>query len=89
MKKTLYIILFMILGGMITLLIHAALEIPALALIERQLSETGDSWLWRNWGIVHGVGGSVLTLSGLVFGFFAGKMFWRILYVEKRRGRQI
>ncbi len=75
----------MVLGFLLSMLVHAALEIPALVMVERQLA-AGESWLSEYWWLFHGIGGAVLSLSGVVFGFFLGRKYWRIIYIEQRRG---
>ena len=86
MKKYLYIFLFMVLGLLLSQLIHSAIEIPVISLMSKQLLETGESWLADYWWLLHDMGSIVLWLAGLVFGFAMGKKYWRILYVEKRYG---
>jgi hypothetical protein len=83
MKKVFYIGMFMILGVLLSTLVHVALEFPALASISRNLSEGGESWLWNHWWLFHDIGGMVLLIVGLVLGFLAGKKYWRIVYVKK------
>ena len=86
MKKYFYIAAFVLLGLLLSQLIHAAIEIPVISLMSEQLTETGESWLADYWWLLHDIGAIVLWLAGLAFGFAMGKKYWRILYVEKRRG---
>ncbi|OGI32000.1 MAG: hypothetical protein A3G09_02955 [Candidatus Moranbacteria bacterium RIFCSPLOWO2_12_FULL_48_12] len=87
MKRIFYIIAFMFLGLLVTQLVHAALEIPTLHLVANRYDVYGDSFVWQNWRVIHGVGGKLLSLAGLLTGFFLGRKFWQILYVEKRSGQ--
>lgn len=78
--------LFMVLGFLVATLIHGALEIPLLFWMQADLEMGQTNWLWEIWPMTHQIGGVFLWLSGTVIGFFLGKKFWRILYIEKRYG---
>lgn len=86
MKKYFYIAAFTFLGLLLSFLVHAALEIPILSLVMGNYETYGDSYVWRNWSMIHAVGGKSLSLAGVIFGFFMGRTCWQILYVEKRYG---
>ena len=68
------------------MLVHAAVEIPTLRIITADPALMAGNYLWQHWGLLHGVGGSVLSASFILFGFILGRKFWQILYVEKRYG---
>lgn len=85
MKRIFYIASFAFLGVLVSTLVHAAIEIPLLSVMENQLM-TGSSFLADNWWFIHGWGGKLLWLGGVVGGYIAGRRFWQILYVEKRYG---
>ena len=42
---------------------------------------------WNGWYMVHRIGSYILFILGIIFGFYQGKMWWRIIYVEKRFGK--
>lgn len=86
MKKYFYIAAFMFLGLLVSMLVHAAIEIPTLAIITADPDAMADNFVWRNWWLFHGIGGRVLSVAFVVLGFFLGRRFWQILYVEKRYG---
>lgn len=86
MKRYCYIAAFMFLGFLVSLLVHAAIEIPTLALITADPAAMGASYMWQHWPLWHGIGGKALTLLFLGMGFLLGQKFWQILYVEKRYG---
>jgi len=86
MKRILYIGAFMFLGFLLSMLMHAALEYPTLMIISGDFARYQDSFVWQNWRVIHGVGGKILSLGGILLGFFLGRKFWQILYVEKRYG---
>lgn len=86
MKKYFYIVAFMFLGFLVSMLVHALIEIPTLAVITRDPDTMADSYIWQNWWFFHGIGGRALSVGGILLGFFLGRKFWQILYVEKRYG---
>jgi hypothetical protein len=86
MKKYFYYACFTILTLILSLIIHALLEMLALHLIINNLELYGESWLWQNWVEAHAVFSSVLWLLGLGLGLWGGRHFWRRIYIEKRFG---
>lgn len=86
MKRIFYITSFTVLGLLLATLVHAAIEIPILSLITSDFARYQDSFLWRHWSAIHGIGGAVLWGAGVFGGVIAGRRFWQILYVEKRYG---
>jgi amino acid permease len=86
MKRIVYIGLFIFLGLAVSTLIHALIELPTLNLITGDFETYADSYLWRNWKMIHGVGGVLLWLAGAISGYLCGVKWWQILYVEKRYG---
>ena len=86
MKRAFYIALFVLLGLIVATLLHALIELPTLSLITGNFEKYGNSYVWQNWRMIHGIGGAVLWLAGLVGGYWCGVKGWQILYVEKRYG---
>lgn len=48
MKRYFYIAAFMFLGFLVSLLVHAAVEIPTLAIIMADPDEMADNYLWQH-----------------------------------------
>ncbi len=86
MKRYFYIAAFMFLGLLVSMLVHAGIEIPTLMLITRNPDTIVVNYIWQNWWLFHGVGGKALSLAFVIFGFILGRKFWQVLYVEKRYG---
>ncbi len=86
MKRYFYIGAFMFLGLLVSMLVHAAVEIPTLALITADPDAMATNYVWQHWRLFHGGGGKFLSVAGILFGFFMGRKCWQILYVEKRYG---
>jgi hypothetical protein len=76
----------MFLGFLVSLLVHAAVEIPTLAIMSRDPDTMMTNYVWQHWWLFHGVGGKVLSFAFVAFGFILGRKCWQILYVEKRFG---
>jgi heme/copper-type cytochrome/quinol oxidase subunit 1 len=82
MKKTIYIILFTFLGVLLQFLVHAAIEIPYLGLLNHNFEKYGFGLTWSQLLTIHAVLTIILILIGALFGFFAGKFCWRKIYIE-------
>ena len=78
MKKGIYIFLFVVLGVMLSQLLHSLIEIPVL----KVLTDNPDT-NWGTWRMAHKIGGMILTLLGIIFGYLQGQKWWQIIYVEK------
>ena len=85
-KKYVYIGAFGFLGYLVSLLVHAGIEIPALGWIMGEAGEYGNNWVWQNWEMLHRGASIAITLLGVGGGLYLGQRFWQILYVEKRYG---
>lgn len=86
MKRYFYIAAFMFLGLLVSVLVHALIEIPTLAIVTANPDAMTESFIWQHWWLFHGIGGRALMMGFIVLGFFLGRKFWRVLYVEKRYG---
>ncbi len=85
LKKIIYIIAFSLLGILMAFLIHAVIEFAVVALLLRNFTKYSLGFSWQQWFTVHQVVTVVLLLAGGLFGLSQGFLWWRILYVEKRR----
>ncbi|OGZ35026.1 MAG: hypothetical protein A2V60_01255 [Candidatus Portnoybacteria bacterium RIFCSPHIGHO2_01_FULL_39_19] len=82
MKKAIYVALFTFLGVLLQFLLHAAIEIPYLGLLNRNFEKYGFGLTWPELLTIHVVLTVVLIIAGVLFGFFAGKYYWRKIYIE-------
>jgi hypothetical protein len=85
MKKFIYISLWIILGFLLSLFAHAGIEVWY---INYLLSHNSAPVNFPVFGHYCALPFSVqysLLLAGLVAGYFVGKFFWRVVYVERRR----
>lgn len=86
MKRYIYIVLFVLLGLLVSTLVHVAIEWPLLQLVINDYEQYGQSYWWRNWELLHGTGGVVIWLLGIGVGYWCGVRYWRVLYEEHRYG---
>jgi len=85
MKRTIYIILAMFLGFLLSLLLHVAVETIYLQLAEGPVQ----------WHSFFGLGlcalpiwlSSLFAVAGILFGYWLGVVWWRIVYIEYRHWR--
>jgi len=84
-KKIIYIILTMILGLILSFIFHAAIEICYInhllgkGILPEPSSLTHQCYLPSVLQII-------LLLIGLLGGYFLGHLWWRIVYIERKRG---
>ena len=69
-------------GILLQFLVHAAVEIPYLSLLNRDFERYGFGLKWPQLLAVHVVLTIILIIAGAAFGFFAGKYCWRKIYIE-------
>jgi len=74
-KKLLYILAFGFLGFIVATLIHGVVELVLLDVIFGDSANASSVW-WREWALIHAVGGSVLWTAGIVVGLYAGTRWW-------------
>lgn len=67
----------MLLGLLLSTIIHAAIEIPLMWLVANDPMAYANVWWWRNWEVIHGVGSLTLWFAGLVLGFLYAERCWR------------
>lgn len=85
-KRTTYIILSVIFGFILSIVVHAALEIWYLG----EVIANGEGIIWYSgFGMADGACSFPLYLQygllvlGLISGYLLGRWWWKIVYVEK------
>ena len=84
MKKIVYIILFIILGSLLQLLVHAVIESIYIRLLIVDFDTYSLGWSWADWYLIHDVGTFILLVAGMVLGWWQGKYWWRRIYEKKK-----
>ncbi|HYC80097.1 MAG TPA: hypothetical protein VEC17_03655 [Candidatus Binatia bacterium] len=84
MKRNLYIILFTILGLIVSFFIHAVVEVWYIKVLMNDFDTYGFGLTWENWESIHNVSVVLLNIIFAWWGYKQGKKWWRILYVEKK-----
>lgn len=85
MKRTIYVVLFVILGILVQFLAHAGLEIWYGGLLLEDFEKYGLGFSWSTWFMIHHIGAVALFLAGAIAGYFSGVYWWRVIYDEKKR----
>ncbi len=83
-KKTIYAILFTVLGIIISFLVHAVIEIWYIGLLISDFGKYGFGLAWPFWYFIHSVLTILLFVTGAAFGYTQGKYWWRILYESNK-----
>lgn len=89
MKKIFYIALFMVLGIILSFIVHAVVEIVMITLLEKEFETFNLGLSWVEWYLVHDIGAVVLFILGVSLGYIQGKHWWRVIYIEKRYPKKL
>ncbi len=84
MKRIVYIAAFAILGILLQFLVHALIELWYTALLMADFARYGLGLPWDAWFLIHHIATAVLFVGGVVGGYFSGRYWWRIIYIEKK-----
>lgn len=74
----------MVLGFLLQLLLHAAIEIWYIGLLLANFPRYSLGLSWEGWRIVHHVGTVVLFIGGIWGGYVLGVRWWQIVYIERK-----
>ena len=78
-KKIIYIISWMVLGILLSFLIHAFIEFKYLS----WAGENNRVIIWYGGCALHPVLRVGLFITGVLFGFWQGKFWWQKIYIER------
>ncbi|MFH0852198.1 MAG: prepilin-type N-terminal cleavage/methylation domain-containing protein [bacterium] len=84
MKKIVYIFFCVILGGLLSFILHGLIEIFVIVLLSNNFATYGLGLSWSDWFFIHTLGTIVLLAAGILGGYFLGQRWWQIIYVQKR-----
>ncbi|MBW6440844.1 hypothetical protein K0B03_02310 [Patescibacteria group bacterium] len=87
MKKEIYIFLFIILGILLSFLLHALIEISYINLLWTNYERYGMNLKFSQLYTIHTIGTIIILGVGIIFGFIQGKFWWKKIYIEKMRNR--
>lgn len=84
MKRSIYILVSIVLGVLLSFLLHALIEIGVINFLTKNFSKYGLGLNWQTWFLIHHIATAVLSVAGIVFGYWIGARWWRIIYIEKK-----
>lgn len=84
MKKFIYIFSSIILGSLLSFLLHFGLEMIAIYFFTKDFYKYSLGLSWSTWMSIHYFGTFILIIAGIIFGYWLGQNWWRIIYVEKK-----
>lgn len=68
---------WVVLGILVSFIVHAALEFPVLWLVMYDYSHYSGMWIWRNWELVYLLGTSSMLIGGMAGGLYFGYVDWK------------
>lgn len=84
-KKTIYILLTMLLGLILSFLAHALIEINFIKyLLAQGLAPANQTAFGYGYCVLPVALQFGLIVLGLIGGYFLGQWWWKIVYIEKR-----
>ena len=75
--------LFIVLGALTSMLLHAVIEIPVIYLLLDDFERYGLGLTWGQWYRIHGIGAFILLFIGVILGYWQGVHWWNVLYDKK------
>lgn len=84
-KRTVYISLFVLLGIIVSFLVHVAIEIPVIYYLIGDFDERNLGLSWDQWFLIHHIFTVALFAAGVYVGWRQGRRWWHALYVKKKR----
>lgn len=87
MMRAVYISGFIALGVLLQAILHAVVEKWYIDLLLEDFATYSLGLSWSTWFAIHHAAALALFAAGLLFGYWQGKKWWRIMYVERRWSR--
>lgn len=87
MMRSVYIGGFIALGALLQTILHAVVEKFYIDLLVADFDRYSLGMSWGMWFMIHHVASVILLFGGIAFGFWQGKKWWRVMYIEKRWSR--
>lgn len=84
MKRSVYILLFVVLGVIVSFLAHAAIEISIIKYLFADFETYSLGLTWETWFMIHHIFAVVLFLAGVGMGLQQGIYWWGVLYEGKQ-----
>ena len=72
MRKNVYILLSIILGFLVSVIVHVAIEIPILMVFIEDFDRYGMGLSWGFWLGIHHAMTITITIAGIGFGYLIG-----------------
>ena len=83
-KRKIYIALFTFLGVLLGFLFHGIVEIWYINRLTENFSAYSLGYTWQQWFVIHKYFAITTLVLGLLFGFFQGQYWWKVVYQQKR-----
>lgn len=88
LKKFIYILSTIILGILLSFMVHAIIELLVIWLLVGDIDKYGLGLTWDQLMLVHSIFTFVLFVIGLIGGILFGYRWWKIIYIDKKyRGK--
>ncbi len=83
-KRIIYIVLFIVLGILLGLIVHGLVEMWYISGLLSDFPKYSLGYDWATWFTIHRYFSLATLVLGIIFGYFEGKFWWRLVYEEKK-----
>jgi len=83
-KKGFYIFSCVILGILLSFILHALIVIPIIYVMIRDFEKYSFGLSWNGLMIVHGIFTVFLLVLGIILGIYLGFKWWKYIYVDRK-----
>jgi hypothetical protein len=85
-KKAFYIFCCVILGILLSFILHVIIELPIIFIMVTDMSRYSFGLSWNELMAVHWMFTGLMLAGGMFFGYRAGKRWWKYIYIDKKYG---
>ena len=86
MKRSVYDALSVVLGVLLSFVIHALVEQIYIALLLSDFTRWSLGLSWEALLLIHHVFSLLLLVGGCVGGYYLGVYWWNLVYIQKKKG---
>lgn len=82
-RKIIYVVLFTILGVLVSSVLHAVIEIWYVGLLIYNFKKFSMGLSWMHLYLLHNLFTAVFFAAGAAAGFIQGLFWWKVIYEKK------
>ncbi len=80
MKKTIYLVMFVVLGVLIAFLAYAMIEVWYIDLLIKDFQKYSLGFSWNHWFLINRLLALIFFTGGIFAGYYQGIFWWKKIY---------